>query len=67
MLLLKNILKKEEHFDFCMCNPPFFSNENEQKKVDWRNSNITNKELITEGGEVQFIKNLFDESVSLNK
>lgn len=45
-----------------MCNPPFFENVNEQKTVKWRVSEMSKNEAEFEGGEVQFIKQIFKES-----
>lgn len=80
---LKSFLKKELQaefnnntydFDFCMCNPPFYTSELEMQnckelKVEEPTSINTGgkNEVITEGGEVQFIKNLISSSLNQYK
>ncbi|KAI8970275.1 hypothetical protein BDF20DRAFT_916102 [Mycotypha africana] len=62
------------HYAFSMCNPPFYSS---QEEVD---EGLTNKqskpyavctgsenEMITQGGELSFIKTMIDESLHLKK
>ena len=64
-ILPQSIIKKTGPFDFVMTNPPFY--ENEQQMMDQRarkqeepHSLCTGKpnEMIVEGGEVGFIKQL---------
>lgn len=62
-------------YDFCMCNPPFFSSTSE---LDPENKSRTERramprnapsgmigEVVVPGGEVEFIKTLIMESVEL--
>jgi len=73
----RSIIKEDEYFDFTMCNPPFFSSETEaykansrkQSKLSRKNKDDTNfnfggnaHELWCEGGELNFIKALIEES-----
>lgn len=73
----KSIITADEYFDFTICNPPFFTSENEAKKVNSRKQNQltgteNNKnnfnfggqahELWYAGGELQFIQGLIQES-----
>ncbi|KAG7308577.1 hypothetical protein JYU34_005793 [Plutella xylostella] len=70
--VIDNLLSKDDKtYDFCMCNPPFYSNVQElcesrstarpQPKNAFTGSP---QELITEGGELEFIRNLITESKS---
>ena len=59
---------------FCMCNPPFFSNEDEAILGDARTGKRplpmsvntgTAIETITSGGEVEFVKGIIEDSLTL--
>ncbi|KAJ3054235.1 hypothetical protein HK097_002351 [Rhizophlyctis rosea] len=70
VLLLPDELFSEDTFDFCMCNPPFYESEEqvaaakEAKALDsFAVCSGTKSEMITEGGEYQFILRLIDESM----
>ncbi|ORX52264.1 S-adenosyl-L-methionine dependent methyltransferase [Piromyces finnis] len=75
--LYNNLLRQaiiQPDYTFCMCNPPFYSSEEEMKqsrelKVEAPHSVCTgsNNEMLTEGGEVQFIIKIIDDSVYLYK
>ena len=61
-------------YSFCMCNPPFYSSEEEMEqskelKVEAPHSICTGSknEMLTEGGEVQFVTKIIDDSVELYK
>ncbi|KAG4087246.1 S-adenosyl-L-methionine dependent methyltransferase [Neocallimastix lanati (nom. inval.)] len=62
-------------YDFCMCNPPFYSSESEMEqckdfKVEEPHSVCTGSsfEMLTDGGEVQFITGIInDKRKSLKK
>lgn len=75
--IFKNIIKRNDRFDFTMCNPPFHKSKKEAKEGSLRKiqnlSKTTNKkltlnfggqhnELWCEGGEVEFIFKMIDES-----
>jgi len=75
--IFKNIKKENEYFDLTICNPPFHASKEEAEKGSlrkWKNLNQKNptqktlnfggknNELWCEGGEVQFIKNMIEES-----
>ncbi|GAK89728.1 ribosomal RNA large subunit methyltransferase F [Nonlabens ulvanivorans] len=74
--ILKNIIKPQELYDFTMCNPPFYSSEDEAIKANQRkNKNLGNEvsdrnfagkshELWCNGGEALFVKRLIKESVA---
>ncbi|KAL5279561.1 METTL16 family protein [Megaselia abdita] len=65
-LFEKNPLKK---FHFCMCNPPYFENNgklpiNRKRRREAKNEPTGNSnELAFEGGEVEFIKRIINESL----
>uniref|UniRef100_A0A8C5K8T4 U6 small nuclear RNA (adenine-(43)-N(6))-methyltransferase n=1 Tax=Jaculus jaculus TaxID=51337 RepID=A0A8C5K8T4_JACJA len=76
--LLMDALKEESEivYDFCMCNPPFFANQLEDKGVNSRNprrpsSSSVNTggitEIMAEGGELQFVKRIIHDSLQLKK
>ena len=77
------VLKSNEFVDACICNPPFHANQEEAQKGTLRKIRNLNKgknikstklnfggvsnELITEGGEKQFIFNMIKQSVRFAK
>ncbi|XP_056139861.1 RNA N6-adenosine-methyltransferase mettl16 [Lampris incognitus] len=76
--LLMDALKEETAivYDFCMCNPPFFANQQEAKGVNSRNSwrpppssvNTGGEtEIMAEGGELEFVKRIIHDSLQLKK
>lgn len=72
--IFHNIIQPGEYFDFSMCNPPFYSSEEQaQAQTDRKLSNLGlpgsssrnfggDKELFCEGGEQGFIRRMIDES-----
>lgn len=68
---------EDDHFDFCMCNPPFFDSVLHHDFVLPRKRNRaarqeakmltsgTSNEISAPGGEVAFIRNLIEESTKL--
>ncbi|KAF5287668.1 hypothetical protein FQR65_LT12198 [Abscondita terminalis] len=74
--LLKEVVDGES-FDFCMCNPPFFTSPQElnhlhkARRIDRprpRNAFCaTNNEVVVEGGELSFIQKMIEESKDLGK
>lgn len=70
-------LVKDEQYDFCMCNPPFFGSTQElhpslkSRKPDRpkpKNSFCASiNEVVTKGGEIDFISKLISESKDLGK
>ena len=73
--IFKGIIGNEEHFDFTMCNPPFYTSEKEALKAnslkiknlrlnaDSRNFAGQPNELWCNGGEALFIKRMIKESI----
>lgn len=73
--IIKGALDASCHYNFTMCNPPFYSSEKEALKVSMQKSDrlqlssVTNygghaKELWCNGGEALFIKRMIKESVA---
>jgi len=75
-----NVLRDKEYITVVVCNPPFYESEeqfreNNQRKnralvsknEDLQNFSGTAHELWTEGGELQFIKGLIEESSLMAK
>jgi 23S rRNA (adenine1618-N6)-methyltransferase len=75
--VFKGVIEQDEKFDLTMCNPPFHSSPEDAQKGTLRKlKNLTgqkapklslnfggkNNELWCEGGEVQFVKNMINES-----
>lgn len=80
--IFKDILESQEKIDVTICNPPFHSShEDAQKGTQRKLKNLTGKkvkspklnfagntnELVYEGGEYQFIKNMVRESKNFSK
>eukprot|EP00794_Sanderia_malayensis_P014337 gene14337-15833_t len=72
--ILKELMGRDESYDFCMCNPPFFADREEacgdisrsdRRPLPVSLSTATENESITDGGEVAFVKKLVDESLHL--
>ena len=72
--LLTDIIDKNDQYDFCMCNPPFFNDREEAAGLNSRTDNralphsvctATDEESITDGGEVAFVKKIIQESIEL--
>lgn len=63
--ILCGVLKDDEEFAFCMCNPPFFESVEEKVPNPKTALEATSNELATEGGEVAFISQIVDDSVVL--
>lgn len=76
--VFKNIVKKEDQFTFCMCNPPFHDSKESMIKGNVRKTKNLNRsknqksllnfsgqqsELWCEGGELAFITKMINESV----
>ncbi len=76
--ILNGILSPTDHFDFCMCNPPFHRSEVDAKNANQKKvRNLTqdkgakaqlnfggvDAELYCKGGEMGFIQNMITESI----
>ncbi|XP_014255372.1 U6 small nuclear RNA (adenine-(43)-N(6))-methyltransferase [Cimex lectularius] len=73
---LCGVVKEEEVYDFCMCNPPFYDETNpndnckskrrSEERPGPRNAQSgVNVELTTQGGEIAFVQNIIDDSLKL--
>ena len=69
-------LSSDVRYDFCMCNPPFFKNEEDKKGAQSRTirrpipttQNTGNEsETITPGGEVEFVNHIIEDSLKLKE
>ena len=54
-----------EYFDFCMCNPPFYNSVDEAISNPQSCSSGSYNELVTSGGEIEFISRMVRDSVTL--
>lgn len=68
--VFKNVMEKDEVYDFSMCNPPFFESKEGSEKIAKtlppRNAPTgSESELKTEGGEMRFVTKMIEESVEL--
>ncbi|GAA5989747.1 hypothetical protein JCM5350_000126 [Sporobolomyces pararoseus] len=70
--LLEQNLGEGEMIDFVMCNPPFYTSMEEielsarQKELEpFAVCTAANNELITTGGEVEFVKRMIEESLRI--
>ena len=54
-----------EKVDFCMCNPPFFEDEDEVSPHPSRACSGSSNEMITKGGEVKFVSRIIENSLKL--
>ena len=55
------------HFDFVVCNPPFFSHSAQAQLSPHRTSAATQSELVCEGGELTFVRQLYADSAQLRR
>ncbi|XP_014474028.1 PREDICTED: methyltransferase-like protein 16 homolog [Dinoponera quadriceps] len=68
--IFKDAVEEDQVYDFSMCNPPFFGNEEDGERVAKalppRNAPTGSEgELKIEGGEVAFVTRMIEESVEL--
>jgi len=61
--ILSGVIQPEERFDFCMCNPPFFSDLSETGLSDKTVCTGTSGELVTQGGEQEFVAQIIEDSL----
>lgn len=74
--IISEVLEKDDNeYDICMCNPPFFGNldelsappKNRPNRQPPNNAFTGSKhEVITEGGEIEFVSKLIEESFKWN-
>ena len=63
--ILIGVVKEEEEFDFCMCNPPFFVNLEEAGLNPKTSCGGTAEEMVCPGGEKAFITRIIEDSMEL--
>lgn len=58
-----------DSYDFCMCNPPFYKDEQDIYDCQSRKTDLpaaaclgSENEMVTDGGEVQFVTQMIQES-----
>ncbi|CDP10120.1 unnamed protein product [Coffea canephora] len=65
--ILVGVVKDEEKFDFCMCNPPFFETMEEAGLNPKTACGGTAQEMVCPGGEKAFITRIVEDSVQLKQ
>nr|KYP50271.1 Putative methyltransferase METT10D [Cajanus cajan] len=63
--ILVGVVRDDEKFDFCMCNPPFFESLKEAGLNPKTSCGGTSKEMVCPGGEKAFITRIIEDSVQL--
>ena len=66
-LLVGVVEAADAHFDFLVCNPPFFSSLAEAQLSPDRATVGTLSELCCEGGELSFVRSLYADSARLRR
>ncbi|XP_019460068.1 PREDICTED: methyltransferase-like protein 16 homolog [Lupinus angustifolius] len=63
--ILLGVVRDDEKFDFCMCNPPFFESLEEAGLNPKTSCGGTSKEMVCPGGEKAFITRIIEDSTEL--
>ncbi|KAG2648122.1 hypothetical protein PVAP13_1NG049100 [Panicum virgatum] len=63
--VLVGVVKESESFDFCVCNPPFFESIEEAGLNPKTSCGGTAEEMVCPGGELAFVTQIIEDSVSL--
>ncbi|XP_020241317.1 methyltransferase-like protein 16 homolog isoform X2 [Asparagus officinalis] len=63
--ILAGVVRDGEHFDFCMCNPPFFESVGEAGLNPRTSCGGTPEEMVCHGGERAFVTRIIEDSVVL--
>ncbi|KAE9601041.1 putative 23S rRNA (adenine(1618)-N(6))-methyltransferase [Lupinus albus] len=63
--ILLGVVRDDEKFDFCMCNPPFFESLDEAGLNPKTSCGGTSKEMVCPGGEKAFITRIIEDSTEL--
>ncbi|KAG0581903.1 hypothetical protein KC19_3G018700 [Ceratodon purpureus] len=63
--VLVGVLRDEERFDFCMCNPPFFASMEEAGLNPRTACGGTAAEMVCSGGEEAFVARIIEDSAQL--
>ncbi|KAJ0667876.1 putative 23S rRNA (adenine(1618)-N(6))-methyltransferase [Helianthus annuus] len=65
--ILLGVVKNNEKFDFCICNPPFFETMDEAGLNPNTSCGGTPAEMVCPGGEQAFISRMIQDSVQLKQ
>lgn len=65
--IIVDVVKDNEKFDFCMCNPPFFETMEEAGLNPKTACGGTPEEMVCPGGEKTFITRIIEDSVELKQ
>lgn len=60
--VVRGVVRDDETFDFCMCNPPFFEDMAEAGANPRTACGGTEAEMVCPGGEARFIARIIDDS-----
>ena len=60
--ILTGVIPYETTYTFCMCNPPFFAAETGSSRPALNNLAISSQEALTKGGELQFVRQIINDS-----
>lgn len=63
--ILLGVVRDDEKFDFCMCNPPFFESLEEAGLNPKTSCGGTSEEMVCPGGEKAFITRIIEDSIEL--
>lgn len=63
--ILLGVVKDGEHFDFCVCNPPFFETMDEAGLNPKTSCGGTPEEMVCSGGEHAFVTRIIEDSVKM--
>ncbi|KAL2343610.1 hypothetical protein Fmac_004895 [Flemingia macrophylla] len=63
--ILVGVVRDDEKFDFCMCNPPFFESLEEAGLNPKTSCGGTSNEMVCPGGEKAFITRIIEDSIQL--
>ncbi|RDX62519.1 U6 small nuclear RNA (adenine-(43)-N(6))-methyltransferase, partial [Mucuna pruriens] len=65
--ILVGVVRDDEKFDFCMCNPPFFESLEEAGLNPKTSCGGTSHEMVCPGGEKAFITRIIEDSTQLKQ
>ncbi|EFA81716.1 hypothetical protein PPL_05710 [Heterostelium album PN500] len=64
-LILNNVIDEYSRYEISICNPPFFEDLKQTKLNHKTTCTGADNELVTEGGELQFVKRMIKDSLIL--
>lgn len=65
--ILVGVVRDDEKFDFCMCNPPFFESLEEAGLNPKTACGGTSREMVCPGGERAFITRIIEDSTQMKQ